>query len=74
MPKLNSLREPQTLLLQATMKPMIQLKEKLFIFLFLITSIFAVSLQAQSPLRGSITDDRKAKKLLEAGDSRMEAD
>ena len=74
MPKLNSLREPQTLLLQATMKPMIRLKEKLFIFLFLITSVFAVSLQAQSPLRGSITEDRKAKKLLEAGDSRMEAD
>jgi TolA-binding protein len=56
------------------MKPMIRLKEKLFIFLFLLTSVFAVSLQAQSSLRGSITEDRKAKKLLEAGDSRMEAD
>ena len=56
------------------MKPIVCPQEKLFFFLFLITSVFAVSLHAQSPLRGSITEDRKAKKLLEAGDSRMEAD
>jgi TolA-binding protein len=49
-------------------------KEKFLYFLILVTSALAVSLQAQSPLRGSITEDRKAKKLLEAGDSRMEAD
>jgi TolA-binding protein len=56
------------------MKPTIPTKEKFLFFLFLAASVFAVSLQAQSPLRGSITEDRKAKKLLEAGDSRMEAD
>ena len=56
------------------MKPTIPTKEKLLCFLIIASSVFAVSLEAQSPLRGSITEDRKAKKLLEAGDSRMEAD
>ncbi len=74
MPKLNSFREPQTLLRKPIMKPTIPTKEKILCFLILVTSVFAVSLEAQSPLRGSITEDRKAKKLLEAGDSRMEAD
>jgi TolA-binding protein len=74
MSKLNSHREPQTLLRKLIMKPTIPTKEKFLFFLFLAASVFAVSLQAQSPLRGSITEDRKAKKLLEAGDSRMEAD
>ena len=74
MPKLNSFREPQTLLRKPIMKPTIPTKEKFLCFLILVTSVFAVSLEAQSPLRGSITEDRKAKKLLEAGDSRMEAD
>ena len=74
MSKLNSHREPQTLLRKLIMIPTIPTKEKFLFFLFLATSVFAVSLQAQSPLRGSITEDRKAKKLLEAGDSRMEAD
>jgi TolA-binding protein len=74
MSKLNSHREPQTLLRKLIMIPTIPTKEKFLFFLFLAASVFAVSLQAQSPLRGSITEDRKAKKLLEAGDSRMEAD
>ena len=56
------------------MKPLIPLKEKFVLFLLLATSACALSLHGQSPLRGSITEDRKAKKLLEAGDSRMEAD
>ena len=74
MAKLNSFREPQTLLRKPIMKPTIPTKEKFLCFIILVTSVFAVSLEAQSPLRGSITEDRKAKKLLEAGDSRMEAD
>jgi hypothetical protein len=45
--------------------------------LFLLTTVLAVptftSGQA-GPMRGSITEDRKARKLLEAGDARMEAD
>ena len=56
------------------MKPLIPLKEKFVLFLLVATSACALSLHGQSPLRGSITEDRKAKKLLEAGDSRMEAD
>ena len=56
------------------MKPLIPLKEKFVLFVLVATSACALSLQGQSPLRGSITEDRKAKKLLEAGDSRMEAD
>ncbi|HAW98446.1 MAG TPA: hypothetical protein DCX67_07920 [Opitutae bacterium] len=56
------------------MKPLIPLKEKFVLFLLVATSACSLSLQGQSPLRGSITEDRKAKKLLEAGDSRMEAD
>ncbi|MEC9123406.1 MAG: tetratricopeptide repeat protein [Verrucomicrobiota bacterium] len=56
------------------MKPLITLKEKFVLFLLVATSACALSLPGQSPLRGSITEDRKAKKLLEAGDSRMEAD
>jgi len=56
------------------MKPLIPLKEKFVLFLLVATSSCALSLHGQSPLRGSITEDRKAKKLLEAGDSRMEAD
>lgn len=71
---MNSLREPQALLQKPIMKPTMPTKEKLLCFLILATSVFAVSLEAQSSLRGSITEDRKAKKLLEAGDSRMEAD
>ena len=45
--------------------------------LYLLTTVLAVptftSGQA-GPMRGSITEDRKARKLLEAGDARMEAD
>ena len=45
--------------------------------LFLLTTVLAVptftSGQA-GPMRGSITEDRKARKLLEAGDARLEAD
>ncbi|HAE12175.1 MAG TPA: hypothetical protein DCG39_11090, partial [Opitutae bacterium] len=65
---------PQCLNLNINMKPLIPLKEKFVLFLLVATSACALSLHGQSPLRGSITEDRKAKKLLEAGDSRMEAD
>ena len=45
--------------------------------LFLLTTVLAIptftSGQA-GPMRGSITEDRKARKLLEAGDARLEAD
>ena len=45
--------------------------------LFLLTTVLSVpnftSGQA-GPMRGSITEDRKARKLLEAGDARLEAD
>ena len=56
------------------MKPTTRLQKKLILLLFLTTSVLASILEAQNPQRGSITEDRKAKKLLEAGDSRMEAD
>ena len=45
--------------------------------LFVLTTVLAIptftSGQA-GPMRGSITEDRKARKLLEAGDARLEAD
>ena len=45
--------------------------------LFLLTTVLAVPTFTSGqggPMRGSITEDRKARKLLEAGDARLEAD
>lgn len=49
---------------------------KRLVLLCLLASIGGASLlHAQpGPLRGSVTDDRKARKLLEAGDARLDAD
>ena len=53
---------------------MIFLRLPVFSLLMTILAVPTFTIGQAGPMRGSITEDRKARKLLEAGDARMEAD